>query len=234
METTTPTFDTPRLDLYAPIHKALRSFMADTLLRVGQLDVFDASEMARTLGQLDALLLQCEQHLGHENDFVHTALEARAPGSAAQVAAEHVEHLAAIAELREGACLLRAASPGQRMPLSLQLYRHLALFVAENFQHMHVEETVHNAALWEHYSDAELADLHGRLMASLPPQQHLDTARWMLPALSPVERAGLLRGMKAGAPPQALAAVLAHIRPHLDAAAWAKLDEAMGLSPQPA
>ena len=132
METTThPTFDTPRLDLYAPIHKALRNFMADTLLRVGRLDVFDGGEMARTLGQLDALLLQCEQHLGHETDFVHTALEARAPGSAARVAAEHAEHLAAIAELREGACQLRAASPPQRMPLSLQLYRHLALFVQQ-------------------------------------------------------------------------------------------------------
>jgi hypothetical protein len=119
------------------------------------------------------------------------------------------------------------------MPLSLKLYRHLALFVAENFQHMHVEETVHNAALWAHYSDAELAALHGRLMASLAPRELLDTARWMLPALSPVERAGLLRGMKAEAPPQAFEAMVDHVRPHLDATAWDKLVPALGLSPQP-
>jgi hypothetical protein len=233
METPMNNFDKPRLDLYAPIHKALRSFMADTLLHVGRLDVFDADEMERTLGQLDALLLQCEQHLRHENDFVHPALEARAPGIAGQVAAEHTEHLAAIAALRESASQLRAASPQKRMPMSQQLYRRLALFVAENFQHMHAEETVHNAALWAHYSDAELAALHGRLMARLTPQERLATARWMLPAMSPVERAGMLRGMKAEAPPQALAAMLDHIRPHLDVTAWAKLDEAIGQSPQP-
>ena len=32
----------------------------------------------------------------------------------------------------------------------------LALFIADNFQHMHVEETAHNAVLWARYTDAEL------------------------------------------------------------------------------
>ena len=35
-------------------------------------------------------------------------------------------------------------------------YRRLSRFVAENFEHMLVEETRHNAALWELYTDAEL------------------------------------------------------------------------------
>ena len=39
----------PRLDLYAPIHKALRSFMSDTLVRVGRIDVADAEDMHSTL-----------------------------------------------------------------------------------------------------------------------------------------------------------------------------------------
>ena len=80
------------------------------------------------------------------------------------------------------------------MRAALRLYRHLALFVAENFQHMHIEETVNNAALWACYSDAELLEIHGRLLASMPPQEHLLVARWMVPALSPVERAGMLNG----------------------------------------
>jgi hypothetical protein len=230
---TAPATGAPRVDLYAPIHKALRNLMVDTLLRVGRLDVFDADETERTIGQLGALLGQCEKHLQHENEFVHPALEARAPGTAARIGAEHVEHLACIAALRDDVLQLRAATPDRRMPLALRLYRQLALFVAENFQHMHVEETVHNAALWAHYSDAELRALHGRLMASVPPQDMLDTARWMLPALSPVERAGMLNGVKAEAPPPVFDALVAHIRPHLDAAGWAKLAPAIGAAPQP-
>ena len=223
----------PRLDLYAPIHKALRSFMLDTLLRVGRLDVFDADEMERTLGQLGALLAQCEKHLQHENEFVHPALEARTPGGAERITAEHAEHLEAIAALREDVLQLRTTPQDRRMALALRLYRQLALFVAENFQHMHVEETVHNAALWAHYSDAELGALHGRLMASVPPQEMLETARWLLPALSPVERACMLNGVKAEAPPPAFDALVAHIRPHLDAAAWAKLAPAIDVAQQP-
>jgi hypothetical protein len=97
----------------------------------------------------------------------------------------------------------------------MRLYRHLALFVAANFQHMHIEETAHNAALWAHYSDVELMQLHGRLMASIDPREHLRVARWMLPALTPAERAAIVGGMQAETPPEAFLGLLAHIRRHL-------------------
>ena len=43
----------PRMDLYAPIHKALRNFMCDTLCRVGRVDVADADELQQTLASCD-------------------------------------------------------------------------------------------------------------------------------------------------------------------------------------
>ena len=203
----------PRLDLYAPIHKALRHFMMDTLLRVGQLDVFDADDMTRTLGQLAALLTQCESHLDHENEFVHTAIEARLPTGSKRIAAEHVEHLMHIAMLRDEASALQAAGDGERMPLALRLYHHLALFVADNFQHMHIEETVHNPTLWAHYSDAELAEIHQRILATVPPQENLDTARWMLPALNPTESAGMLKAAQAELPRGPFLGIIEHVAP---------------------
>lgn len=228
--TTTP----PRLDLYAPIHKALRSFMTDTLSRIGRIDVFDSADMAAALAQLDALLRACANHLQHENEFVHGAIEARLPGASAGIAGEHVQHLAAIDALRADARRLADAGDAARRPaLALRLYRHLALFVAENFEHMHVEETQHNEVLWAHYSDAELAELHGRLMASLPPQEVLEVARWMVPALSPAERAGMLNGARADMPPHAFQALVGCVRPHLDGPAWAKLAPAIGMAGDP-
>ncbi len=223
----------PRLDLYAHIHKALRSFMLDTLQRCGRLDVHDDQEFQATLGQLDALLTLCGQHLQHENDFVHPALEARQPGAARRIAGEHVEHQHHIEALRHEAGQLRQAGAARRDLLALRLYRHLALFVADNFQHMHVEETAHNAALWAAYTDAELMALHERLMASLPPAEILQVARWMVPALTPGERAGLLNGIKFGMPPEAFVHLVDSLRPHLDQRAWAKLAPAIGLPQQP-
>jgi hypothetical protein len=218
----------PRMDLYAGIHKALRAFMTDTLGRVGRLDVFDADESARTLAQLEGLLTLCESHIAHENQFVHAAIEARAPSGSARIADEHVEHLHSIAALRAEARDLAAAPAADRMALALRLYRHLALFVAENFQHMHIEETVHNAALWAHYSDAELAAIHGRLMAVIPPEENLLVARWMLPALSPTERAGMLGAVAPTMPAPVFDAILGHVQPHVDDAGWTKLMRALG------
>jgi hypothetical protein len=230
----TPDHDAaPRVDLYAPIHKALRHFMTDTLHRIGRLDVCDAGDMARTLGQLDTLLDLCTSHVHHENDFMHPAIEARQPRGASRTADDHIDHLESMAALRGEVLALQRAAGSRRPVLALGLYRHLALFVAENFQHMHFEETHNNAALWAHYTDAELLDLHDRLLASIPPAENMQIGRWMVPALSPVERALIVGSMKSTAPAPAFDAMLDVIRPHLDNAAWKKLARAIGLAVQP-
>jgi Hemerythrin HHE cation binding domain len=220
----------PRVDLYASIHKGLRLFMCDTLSRVGKLDCGDETEVVATLGQLSALLDICRNHLGHENDFVHPAIEARRPGAAARVEGEHVEHLCALAGLAGDAAALRAlptAAAAQR------LYRHLAVFVGENFIHMDVEETAHNAALWSAYTDAELMAIHDRLLTSIAPSEMALTLRWMVPAMSPVERAAMLGAMAQQMSPEAMRGVLDIVRPQLDERAWAKLERALGLPPVP-
>lgn len=222
-----------RANLYMPIHKALRSLMMDTLSRVGRVDVFDADELPATLAQLDTLLSFCKAHIQHENDFLHTAIEARLPAGSSRTAGEHLEHFESIDALRCEAAALAAAPADQRMPLALRLYRHLALFVAENFQHMHIEETVNAATLWAHYTDAELHEIHDRLLATLAPEEHLFVARWMVPAISPTERAGVFGQMKLSAPPEAVLGVLAHVRPHLDTPGWTKLTLAVGVPQVP-
>ncbi|MDN3921294.1 hemerythrin domain-containing protein [Roseateles violae] len=177
-----------RHDLYCGIHKALRLFMTDTLARVGRLDLGDAAERAETLGQLRRLLNSCRGHVERENGFIHPALEARRPGVSATIGAEHDDHLEAIAALEaETAALAARPEPAA----ALRLYRRLSRFVAENFEHMLIEETRHNAALWEAYDDAELEALHGRLVASVPAEEMQLLLSWMLAALSPAERAHL-------------------------------------------
>jgi hypothetical protein len=222
-----------RFSLYTGIHKALRSFMTDTLCRVGRLDVDDADEMSATLAQLDTLLTLCTGHIEHENDFVHTAIEARLPAGAARTASDHLEHFASMVALGDEAAALAAARLDERPVLALRLYRHFALFVAENFQHMHIEETVNAAALWAHYSDAELHAIHARLLATLAPQEHLLVARWMVPASNPGERAGMFGAMKTQTPPEAFLGVLMHVKSHLDASGWAKLARAVGVPQLP-
>jgi len=223
----------PRLDMYGPIHKAIRALMCDTLLAVGRADPQDAVELNETLARVDVLLTFCVHHVQHENNYVHTAIEARFAGCSAGVAEEHLHHLEHIGTLRRANDAVRQA-PAEQKPGVLQaLYQQLALFVADNFQHMHVEETVHNDALWAHYTDAELHAVHEALVGSIPPEEMMFTLRWMVPHMSPAERAGMLADMQSNAPAPAFAAALEVVRPHLSNKEWGKLSTALGLQAVP-
>ncbi len=216
----------PRFNLYAPVHKALRLFMTDTLLHLSRLDLDDPQDLSAGLAQLDALLDAAGCHLQHENDFIHPAIEAGCPGVSHRIAAEHRDHLDAIATLRAQATALRAVPEATA---AHRLYRQLAAFIAENFEHMEVEETRHNQALWAAYGDADLQSIEARILASIDPQEMSRWLRWMLPAFNPAERAQLVGGM----PPEARGPVLASARSLLGDVAWAKLCKALGDAPVP-
>lgn len=221
--------EAPRFDMYTGIHKALRAFMADTLLAVGRMDPDDAQDVADGTERVLQLLGFCGAHLTHENQFVHAAIEARAPGASERIGHEHEEHVREIAQLADQVAQLRLAAPAQRPAAAPALYRALSLFIAGNFQHMHVEETAHNAVLWARYTDAELVAIHDALVASIPPEEMMGIARWLVPFMNPMERAMMLADMRAKAPAEAFAAVLAATRPHLSEKDWGKLSVALGL-----
>jgi hypothetical protein len=173
--------EAPRFDMYSGIHKALRAFMADTLLALGRMDPADEADVAQATGRVLELVAVCAGHLQHENEFVHAAIEARAPGASAAIGHEHEGHVQHIARLSDLVAVLRAAAPESRGSAALRLYRELALFIAENFEHMQVEETAHNEVLWARYTDAELVAIHDALVASIPPQESIVISSWLLP-----------------------------------------------------
>lgn len=220
---------TPRVDMYVGIHKALRALMADNLLALGRMDGEDMLELAQTTQRVLGLLDFCRLHLQHENDFIHPAMEARAPGASERIAHEHEEHLAAIEGLALQTTSLLSCDPASRGAAALELYRALSLFIAHNFEHMHVEETAHNAVLWARYTDAELIGIHNALVASIPPEEMMFVVRWMVPFMNPAERAAMLGDMRAHAPAPAFAAALELVRPHLSEREWAKLEASLEL-----
>lgn len=222
-----------RMDLYVTIHKGLRAFMSDTLVRVGRMDVDDPQEVDRVCAQVMALAGLCRSHLEHENTFVHPALQARCPGVADQAGQDHLEHEVHIESLAASAQALRHLPAPQRNQAALALYRDLALFMADNLEHMHLEETRHTEALWKSHTDAEIGDVHARLVASIPPAEMMQALRWMIPALTPAERVEVLGGMRAAAPEPVFRAVLDGLQPHLDAPGWTRLCRSFGLPPAP-
>ena len=171
----------PRHDLYGPVHKALRRFMGDTLQRAGSADPFDDADLADTLGQVESLLARDAQPPEARERLRARGHRGPPARGALQTADDHVGHLESIAALEADVQALRAAPCEQRDHRMGRLYRHLALFVAENLNHMQLEETANNALLWAHYTDAELQEIHDRLIASIPPAEMMGCcagSRW--------------------------------------------------------
>lgn len=219
-----------RADIYAVIHKGLRAFMSQTLIRVGRADWEDAEDRGTTLAQVRDLLASCAAHLDHEDGFIHPAMEERRPGSSAQTAGDHRDHLRHIEELGRMAARVGESANGARQQAGDELYRALAGFVAENFEHMEIEERYNNSVLWSAYTDVEIMGIEQRLVASVKPEMMQLLLPWMLPYASPVQRAEMLGGMRQGMPGEAFQGVMNMLRDLLLPREWNKLATTMQLA----
>lgn len=219
---------TQRHNIYVLIHKALRACMSDALVAVGRMDPHDAGEVASTAALVRNLLEFARIHLQAEEDWIHPALEARRAGSSAETRADHLQHREAFVMLETSLRAVEGSAGPAREVAALRLYRHLALFVADNLQHMHVEETENHATLIECYSEEEIRAIEGSIIGSHAPAETAMAMRWMLSAVNAPERAALLVGVRQNAPRPAFEAMLAAARPLLSARDWAKLEAVIG------
>lgn len=217
----------PRHDLYLGIHKGIRAFMCETLRRVGSMDSDDDAELAETLAGVSLLLDFCRAHLEHENAVIHPALEAARRGAAQPASQDHAEHETSLSIIAAQVNLIGESRGCTRARAALRLYRLLAIFIGENFLHMHMEETDHNDALWFAYTDAELVALEHRIHAMIPPAEMALALRWMIPAMTPAERLEVIGPLAEALPPAVFEALLHDLRPHLDARALAKLERGL-------
>lgn len=197
-----------RYNLYSAVHKALRGFMMETVARAGRADVNDDCEFATMLEQVRGLLQACRDHLRHENEFVHPALERAVKQSSQHTSDDHAEHVHAIDALALQVNHLAAVPATERFFLVQQLYMQLTTFVAENFVHMQVEETQNHQVLIAAYTDAELLQIKDAIVASISPQENMLMMKWMLQYMNSTELAAMLSGIKQHAPPPVFQAVV--------------------------
>lgn len=186
-------------DLYYAVHKGLRLANARMLIVLGQLDPFDDAAVAAVVTQLSDHIAMGMSHLTHENNEVHTIVEQRLPGAADHAGDDHEHHVAAFDELRRLAGDLVAAKDDR--PLRLRkLYQRFALFVADDFKHMHEEETEIMPQIEASFSAAEITGIRERIVAGIAPEKMVLFTRAMLGAASRRERVEMVTGMKAGMP----------------------------------
>jgi hypothetical protein len=175
-----------RVDLYAPVHKALRYADARVLIDLGNCPG-DPGAIDRALRALREMLVLHEIHQRVEDHVVIPALEAKRLGSAARLVNAHREHEDSISRMRTQIAVVERDPTRDALH---RLYLEVTRFVGDANLHMYEEETLAQPLFEEVYSQPELAQIASRARDSVTPAEHQLFAGYFLPSMSHADRQG--------------------------------------------
>lgn len=219
-----------RWDIYGAIHKGLRMAQLQLLMRIGSADFGDEITAKSIISEMRTIMALGASHLKHENDHIHRAMKKKQPSEVDRLEDQHDSHERDFAALEDVLQAIETADGPTRKTLARRLYLGFTAFIAHDLEHMHEEETIANPMLHAMFSDHELEQIEMDIIAQLPPEKVIAYMRLMIPASNPDERASLLGGVKASAPPEAFNAVIdLAARPTLDVREFADLARRLGI-----
>jgi hypothetical protein len=195
-----------RVDLYAAVHKALRSTLFDLSVELSRCDFADPAQTRIVKNAYQRVVGFLREHHQHEDNICEPLIAKRA---AKTVAENHIQHEAAdakLAELDGLVAALETANGEARLESGRRLVAAYNDFLASYLAHMLYEENAMQAAFWEHCTDDEIRGLHGKIQGTIPPARFGEWLEIMLPAMNLDERAEMLGGIKMGAPEPAFRA----------------------------
>jgi hemerythrin superfamily protein len=231
---------TANMDLFTPIHKAIRSMIYSLGSRLQTADFTDKAASAAVLADLqhefgDAVTSTCvlcllHAHAGSEETHVFPSMQSIDPGMIRMLLDDHQEirrRLIALTKMADD--LGSIEPPGQRTELGARINREANEFFAFYLAHMNKEEVTIVPAMKEQFTDPQMQAMQGALMAAMPPERLSNYLRWMLPSLSLGELTGILAGMKPTVPPEFLQFVNKIGAANVDPARWAAVRQRVGL-----
>ncbi|CAI7980067.1 Hemerythrin domain-containing protein [Frankia sp. Hr75.2] len=207
-----------RDDLFTHIHKALRLGLFELTVQAGRTDWADPAEVAALGERWWPLLDLLRAHTEHEDRHILRILDDVDPQTTEPAGEQHRDLDDLLGDLDDRfIAVLAAPNPSA----GLGLYRDLARFVASYLPHLHEEETVVMARVWELCGDEGIALTRARFMADTTPEVMATTLQYMLPALERPTRHALVARLAATAPPPVLQGLLQIGERVLDPAAFA-------------
>jgi hypothetical protein len=195
-------------DLFGPIHKGLRATLFATAAEAARADLRDDAQARALAASVERLHRFLADHAEHEDALVLPLLAAHAPSLARKLRDMHVEMDRLQEELVAQAARLARVPAADRPALGAALGSALHRLIALQLAHMDEEEREAAAVLRACCAPDELAALPAKITQSMSPERGMEVLRMMLPALNPVERAGLIASLEARLPPAAMVGIL--------------------------
>lgn len=192
-------------DLYRDIHKGIRAELFALTAEAGRIDPSDTGAVIALDAQVRSVVDFLVSHAEHEDGVIQPALEARAADLAGAIARDHESLEGRMLVLRELAS--SAVDATDRRRAVHELYVEVAAFTGAYLLHQDLEERVVGPALEVLFGVDGVLEMHGRILAAIPPQEMGESVAIMLPAMNVDDRTEMLGGIRATAPAEAFAAM---------------------------
>ncbi len=218
------------VDLYLEVHKGIRAELFDVTLEAGRVDGDDLIGVGRLVEHVASVGGLLESHAEHEDVHVDPVLAEIDPDLSASITHDHHVLEARWSFVDELAQQVERTDVADRRPALQHLYLELSAFTSAYLTHQLVEERVVMPAIEAAIGVEGVLAVNGAIVGSIPPEQMMRYLALMLPAMSSDDRAGLLGGMREGAPPEVFEAVWGLTRTVLDPWALAGTARRLGIT----
>ncbi len=191
-----------RMKTYDVPHKGLRNALSQLSLLSGKTDYSNSQEVENLYQLGKDVFSILSIHAKDEDEITLEELEKRCPGCSDHDKEDHKKiHLAQDALENLLSKLYNHSQLNEDVTEAGQeFYLALSEFHGMYLEHTAEEERITQPLLWAHFTDDELAQHRGKIMAKNPPGTLLIWFRFVIPAQSHPERVGLLSGFKKMAP----------------------------------
>ncbi|MFW9814043.1 MAG: hemerythrin domain-containing protein [Candidatus Thorarchaeota archaeon] len=183
-----------RMRLFGPIHKGLRHLLNTRVLQLGQLDLRVLENVKSQRDEVRRSFEVLHVHAAAEEEFVFPNIEEKNPNLFDRLNRDHQTFTPIMDSIEQQVEALIVDE--ERIMKGNEVVQAFNDFVVKYSEHMQVEEKTAMPILWEVLKDNQIVEIIGKMSMKPAPEVSQYFLPYLVQATNPMERVGIMSGMK--------------------------------------
>ncbi|MFW9804049.1 MAG: hemerythrin domain-containing protein [Candidatus Thorarchaeota archaeon] len=217
-----------RMRLFGPIHKGLRHLLSTRVLQLGQMDLRVAPNVRTQWKEVEKSFEVLHVHAAAEEEFVFPNIEKKNQELFDRLNHDHQAFTSIMDSLeKQLEALVVIESHEERIMKGNSLTQAFNDFVVKYGEHMQVEEKTAMPILWDVLEDNQIMEIIGKMSMKPAPEVSQYFLPFLVQATNPMERIGILTGMKSLMPAAVFQGAIQIVQKALSTEDWEALQQAL-------
>ncbi|MFW9911988.1 MAG: hemerythrin domain-containing protein [Candidatus Thorarchaeota archaeon] len=217
-----------RMRLFGPIHKGLRHLLNTRVLQLGQMDLQVVADVRAQRKEVEKSFEVLHVHAAAEEEFVFPNIERKNQELFDRLNQDHQAFTSIMDSLEQQLeALIVIESHDERIMKGTEVAQAFNDFVVKYGEHMQVEEKTAMSILWEVLEDNQIMEIIGKMSMKPAPEISQYFLPFLVQATNPMERIGILSGMKSLMPANVFQGAIQIVQNALAKKDWDALHQAL-------